>query len=180
MTENNWETCADPQAMLDALHSTGKATERKLRLFAVACCRRIWHLIPDPLCRAVVEMSERYADGMASREELAAAMEAMASRTTPTAAEWEADDSVWVAGSLPVKTEAEAEADCAVSATGSFRLRAVTPFTGEEKTADAFAREAIWKVKWSPEALAEEGRAQCRLLRDLFGNPLRPVTAEPI
>jgi hypothetical protein len=45
--------------MLTALH--GKASERKLWLFACACCRLVWHLLPD-LCHRLVEAVERYAD----------------------------------------------------------------------------------------------------------------------
>jgi hypothetical protein len=46
-----------------------RASERKLRLFAVACCRLIEDQIPANL-RYGIEVVERYADGMAREEEL--------------------------------------------------------------------------------------------------------------
>src|SRR4051794_39821103 len=67
MTEQEWLACSDPQKMLEYLHD--KASERKLRLFACACCRRLWHCLRAPSRRAV-EVAEQYADGLASSAEL--------------------------------------------------------------------------------------------------------------
>lgn len=61
MTENEWLTCDDPRPLL--LFLQNKASDRKLRLFAVACCRAIWDLLPSEECREKVEVAEMFADG---------------------------------------------------------------------------------------------------------------------
>lgn len=66
MTEDEWATIRTPDQLPDSFFQAASA--RKLRLFMVACCRRLWpHLLPA--MRAVVEVAERYADGAASDDE---------------------------------------------------------------------------------------------------------------
>lgn len=73
MTEAEWLACTEPTRMLDFLRVAPVASDRKCRLFTAACCRRVWHLL-DPAGRAVVEASERFADGSADESELMAAV----------------------------------------------------------------------------------------------------------
>src|SRR6266852_1943744 len=72
MTEQDWQTASEPQAMLDFLQKKETTSERKLRLFAVACSRRMWDWI-DVLGRNAVDVAENFANGSASPEELRAA-----------------------------------------------------------------------------------------------------------
>src|SRR5947207_1039914 len=59
----------DPVPMLHDL--SGSASARKLRLFACACCRRLWPLLGHEASRQAVETAERFADGEADEDELA-------------------------------------------------------------------------------------------------------------
>jgi hypothetical protein len=95
MTEAEWERCADPAVMLTFLHGRGRVDGRKLRLFAVACLRRVWDWI-DERGRSAVATAERYADGRAGREELRAAR--LACKAPGSHAAWYAAASdPWVA-----------------------------------------------------------------------------------
>src|SRR5262249_42891801 len=73
MTEAEWLACQDPAPMLEFLR--GKASDRKLRLFAVACCRRVEFLLdaPFPVTRQALRQAERFADGKIGARALDAA-----------------------------------------------------------------------------------------------------------
>jgi hypothetical protein len=81
MTEQEWLTSTDPAAVLrfathadhnNAWHHKA-VSDRKLRLWACACARQVWHLL-DERGRKAIEVSERLADGLATLEEFETAL----------------------------------------------------------------------------------------------------------
>jgi hypothetical protein len=73
MTEAEWLECKSPDPMIRFLELGRKTTCRKLRLFGVACCRRMWRFLNDERIRQVVEAAEGYADGLIDDSRLRAA-----------------------------------------------------------------------------------------------------------
>jgi hypothetical protein len=175
MTEAEWRNSDQPEPLLAFLR--GKATDRKLRLYAVACCRLIGELLTDERSRAVVEASERFADGLASRQEL----------DTAEGRAWAA-----VEAAQPLLTRELTVAYGIAGTTGkvwSWAARAAaeaaSPDAGQavSATASAVERAAIeWAMELQdPKAVARVAGAAVRtdLVRDLFGNPFRPVAFDP-
>jgi hypothetical protein len=118
--ENTWLACADPDAMPHFLR--GRVSERKFRLFACACLRRIWTLLPDDRCRRAVEVIERCADGLAGRAELQAALadaEAVEATTTgPARAAARAIIAAWSTARRPTATRARSWSPAATGPRG--------------------------------------------------------------
>jgi hypothetical protein len=115
MTEAEWLAHERPREMLAWLQSppavgmgpgglvptAGPASERKLRLFACACCRDAWGLLTEERSRLAVTATERFADGLASDEERDAAW--MASRHAIDDARLDARDAArmpWLAAQV--------------------------------------------------------------------------------
>jgi hypothetical protein len=69
MTEAEWLVCKDAQTML-LFRPRGEPNERKLRLFACACCRRMWTSLPTDQDRFAVAIAEQYADGLIGDEQV--------------------------------------------------------------------------------------------------------------
>ena len=67
MTEEEWLTETDPNSMLSFLE--GKASDRRLRLFAVVCCRRIWDLLANEKCERAIKIAEECSEGKLSLNE---------------------------------------------------------------------------------------------------------------
>src|SRR5262245_50950663 len=72
MTSQEWLTCLDLDAMLTCARRGRQFSARKRRLFACACCRKLVRLLPDAHRRALA-LAERFADGLASKADLAEA-----------------------------------------------------------------------------------------------------------
>jgi hypothetical protein len=83
LTEKDWLAFNSPEEMFGYLGDD--YSRRKLRLFACACARRVWHLLPDERSRDCVLVTEKYADGLASEVELRAANWDTVNREHPTA-----------------------------------------------------------------------------------------------
>ena len=158
MTEAEWLVCTDPAPMLEFLH--GRASDRKLRLFAVACVRRVWHQLNDERSRAAIAVAEWFADGSADDSELALA--------AALAGEARAEH-------FHLKSFQEfALADAAALATGL----GITAYDCVEVMGCIF--DAVEeRSEESEEIKPAETAAQADLLRDVFGNPFRPVIAAP-
>jgi hypothetical protein len=68
--EQQWLSDADPTRMVAWLRQEGKLSERKARLFAVACCRAVAACLTDRYARRALLVAERYADAEVSRKKL--------------------------------------------------------------------------------------------------------------
>jgi hypothetical protein len=146
MTEAEWLAAADPGPMLDFLRGRGGATDRKLRLFAVACCRRVWHLFSDhPWSREAVGLAESLAERQVTEEQREVAWDSTFPDTELDVPE---GGPHWYA-----------------------RLATHNTLAGGANRAAWLAASAAAHAVPDP---AEPG-AQAGLLRDLLGNPFRPA-----
>jgi hypothetical protein len=180
MTEAEWLACADPLLMVNLV--APRVSDRKLRLFQVACCRRVWHLLREPRFREAVEAAERYVEGSCSDRRLAEAAAAAGEIVNPLARRVNVRLSVGDhAASHAVITACFPQGELA-RPFGTFTGRYATGARLVIKGVDAAAETAPREQGRGPDPgslLAEERAWQCRLLRDVVGNPFRTVALEP-
>ncbi len=174
MTEPEWVACQDPEKML--LFIRDKVSDRKMRLFALACCQRIWDRITDPRSRAAVEFAERFVEVGVVRRKGRPAVAKAASQACR-----EADDASYQSRNQP---------GCAARmATGNALHAALATVEGDAwfaaHLASGFAANVI-ALEWArdnnvsqpvfdPAAKEPELREQVPLFRDIFPNPFRPL-----
>ncbi len=165
MTEAEWLACEDPHFMVEFLG--GKVSERKRRLLAVACCRRIWQLLPDGWTRRAVELAELFADDLADQKALdqacAKAWKLAAQNIVVDAGE----DDGSLFGSGKVDPAYAAAALAAERVSGNVFVN----------VASAVAQVAVstGEARSKEDAYAAEYKCQAALIREMFANPFRPV-----
>ena len=71
-------------------NSENNVTDKQLRLIAVECARQVQHLMTDPRSITALDVAERYANGEATDEELAAAWDAARAAGAAARAAWDA------------------------------------------------------------------------------------------
>jgi hypothetical protein len=150
-----------------------KWDHRKLWLFGCACLRRVWHLLKDQRSRSCVEVAERLVDGHASEQEAGAT--------------WEKFDAAAYAGTLDSQWldthEVIRSLVCFVDPASSLQLayevaEGVGAVAAESVPATPTATWCEERTEAFRKAEREERTVQVKLLRDIFGNPFRPVAAD--
>jgi hypothetical protein len=161
--EATWLVCTNPMPMVAFLNAS--ASNRKLRLFCCACCRRIWEMIDHPELRSTVEVGERYADGLVSDDNL--------DRTYDTAGRL-------ANGYLDPERRDVFQLSAQAWAAG-LACRAAAPDISRTLVGGLYNIYdcGLWAVreKWGSRRRDEESAAQTVLLRDVAGNPFRPFPA---
>jgi hypothetical protein len=154
MTEIEWLNGTYLGALVQ--HLRGKASDRKLRLFACACVRQVWHLLEDERSRQAVVSAEMFADGQITVEQLATARNAAQSaKDAVKASKWavrDAANAAWVS----CRVEGEVAAWAAAWNTRSSAAR------GTDQT----VMDSVMK-------------GHCDLFREVFGNPYHRVGIDP-
>jgi hypothetical protein len=161
MTEAEWLASEEPERMLRFL-GVG-LPDRKLRLFAVACCRRVWDLLTDRRSRIAVRQLEEYADNLGSER-----LRRDAYNTAHPAY-------------LDLQSVASDPTSSAACAVLSAAYPIVPPRLRDQE-------RPLWSLFGNLEgnlatALRVDAhglhRVEAGIIRELFGNPFRPVVFDP-
>jgi hypothetical protein len=167
MTEAEWLEASNPEPMLESLRE--KASSRKLRLFAVGCCRGIWHRLNDERSRNAVEAAERSTE----EEIVGRALEPMRQQA--------------IAATLAVRERTSAHyactaAGCVLNVSSIWKIAnsaAYIAALGAARQASVAVKVGTRRGGGGGPAAKRERNRQASMLRCIFGNPFRPVTVSP-
>ena len=154
MTEAEWLACDDPTTMTTWLEEAvpDLSDARKVILFGCACCRAVWDLLPAQCCRDAIELQEWASEGLIDPGE----------RNTYLEPITELVESL-CSGARPVRKRA---LDINTSALAVLWLHH-DPF------------RSSWELRKCDNLDSPTQRRHLSYLRDIFGNPFRPVALDP-
>jgi hypothetical protein len=192
MTESEWQTCADPGPMLAFLRRG--ASERKLRLFAVACSRRMVHLVTDDSGRRAITLAERFADRRVPEQDCAELRQHIQELKEDRVVEREFFGTLLLYAVQGGIAQAEGLLNAVTRAAkhvaeviGSDEWhRVLQQASPRAPTAGGRVAEGGWSPQRQREAdkacrevNVRERHVQAALIREIFGNPFRPPAVDP-
>jgi len=153
----------------------GKSSERKLRLFGCGCCRQIWSLFTDERNRVAVEVTERYADRLATLAEL---MEAWGGANVAR------DLAFGPASTAPRRHRSRlgrVTSWAAYALTSGFSLEEGFPLEESDGCELVWAnmKDVAECTRQVPGKVRRLQAMQAHLLRDIIGNLFRPLPPVP-
>jgi hypothetical protein len=154
VTEEEWHECTDASEMLEFL--PGEPAKRKLMMFAAMCCLRMMLLVTDERLRAGIQCVQRLSEGIIQPSEAQAVCRDVRGYLS-TQLNSGFDDP---ACSAVIEALERHSRHWSAAVSSHVKCAIVDPLI--ERGADNTA--------W-----AEEQREQCLIVRDIFGNPFRPV-----
>jgi hypothetical protein len=182
VTETEWLTLEGPAPLLESV--AGRAGERPLRLFLCACCARVlegsaqWRdqsrrgrTFCMGVLRDALRTVERFADGACGPRDLEAAREAAA-------------DAVYVPASIDYGGESGLEYEsAAVQGAAARPLSPASAYNACRRALEKIEQErggrTLEGTSGIVKTLAETQRDMANWLRDVVGNPFRPVAVDP-
>jgi hypothetical protein len=179
MTESEWWSCTNSLEMLAFIET--KVSERRLRLFGAACCRRLWSQLTDKRSRRLVEVAEFYAEGESNIRRLRYA--GQRAEEAWEAVHWEnraaveqkaASYVLYLGEDMNLREVTEGMAEAAGEVTRAEAWDSIWQTPGKDHP----TREAEDTNAWRAGDTAEKA-AQAQLLREIVGNPFRHSRVDP-
>jgi hypothetical protein len=173
MTEAEWLACTDPASLLVFLKD--RATDRKLRLFSCACCRRIWDLLTDERSQQAIVVTEEYVDGKVGAKALDQATAAAEDVYQQINLDRNEPDYPDPDAALLLESAAYAAWEVCIS---NWRSREIT-HAYHYADAKEVASAVVESLGEGMDRQSSERCHQADLIRCIFGNPFQPVTVNP-
>jgi hypothetical protein len=171
MTEQEWLKSDHLEWLVENLFCLHIVSERKLRLYACACCRRVENLIAGSQYQDLLALSERYADDGRKNTRFATLMRGLRSQLGHVSTMDAVFNPVDAAREAVLRTTESAPSYSAEY----YQSRGDVPYP---LWAAAYARLAV-----VGEAYADLETGEClkqlAVLREITGNPFRPVKVDP-
>lgn len=153
MTEREWLCCGRRQQLLDYLRRKAPVSQRKVHLFSCACCRRVWDLIWSRRSLQAVLVREAYLDRLPGGERLP-----MSQRSAREAL-----------------AESPKEPGTIKATEAAYRATRNTEAFTQAETVSKLCAEAVAEANKDLGAWGMERAAQATVLRNIVGNPFRPL-----